>query len=638
MYRYVAIALNSSSPDAANAYKSMRNRILADHEWTTCNEGCNYLIAAVAMGRSSGRLLRLAPQNGAIVGTLFGRSGSPSFAPVVEDFDARQSRAIVESGGQYIVENYWGSYVAMIHDPAALTHHVFRGPNGNLPCYHARHNDIDIFFSHLEDCSRLFAIRLSVKRKYLALWLTFSELSTRETGLDNVDEMPSGERLSLSRGRSCRSLIWNPVQIAKTGRFERAPEAAEAVRSTVQEVVDAWAHCYERIVVKLSGGLDSSIVAGCLARTPSRPSVSFLNFAIDVKFVEDRPNLSNSEPARCKLAAMTGTGDERHFARLVAKQWSIPLMERSRDCGMDLKRLWEAPLKVAPAQYFTVMEVDDAEVELARTRGVQAFFSGQAGDSVLQLMTEPLSAIDYAWLRGFNRELGQHMLAAAKLSRQSFWRVLGRTIKHGFLHVPYHQAESAFLNQPTLLRDEILDELNEHDFENAWRRAASLLPPGKQDHITGLAGSGYHNFIFRGGAHADYVDPLDSQPLWETMLQIPTYTILTGGVSRGLARMAFADVLPTEIRRRQAKGAGSSFYKTVVRTNREFLFDVLRDGYLVRDGYLDRRKLDEYFLASNSPGAVSPSQLLNYVAAEVWLQQCAQSNDAIRASRFAQSG
>jgi asparagine synthase (glutamine-hydrolysing) len=305
---------------------------------------------------------------------------------------------------------------------------------------------------------------------------------------------------------------------------------------------------------------------------------------------------------------------------------------------MDLKRLWEAPLKVAPAQYFTVMEVDDTEAELARTGGVQAFFSGQAGDSVLQLMTEPLSAIDYAWLRGFDRELGQHLLAAARLSRQSVWGVLRKTVRHGFFHAAYRQADSAFLKRPTLLRAEILDDLTEHDFANPWRRAVSLLPPGKQDHVTGLVSSGYHNFIFRGGTHADYVDPLDSQPVWETMLQIPTYTIQTGGISRGLARVAFADVLPTEIRRRQAKGAGSSFYKTVVRANREFLFDVLREGYLARDGYLDRRKLDAYFRTNDSPRVVSPSQMLNYVAAEVWLQQCAQTNGAMRATRFAQSG
>jgi asparagine synthase (glutamine-hydrolysing) len=131
----------------------------------------------------------------------------------------------------------------------------------------------------------------------------------------------------------------------------------------------------------------------------------------------------------------------------------------------------------------------------------------------------------------------------------------------------------------------------------------------------------YYDFVFHSGNSADHIDPLNSQPVWELMLQIPTYTVLTGGVSRGLARQAFADVLPAEIRKRQTKGNGMPFYQHVVRRNRSYLRDRLADGVLVSQGFLDRRKLMDC-LAMDEPGVVIPAAtLLAYLAAEIWLQR-----------------
>jgi asparagine synthase (glutamine-hydrolysing) len=306
---------------------------------------------------------------------------------------------------------------------------------------------------------------------------------------------------------------------------------------------------------------------------------------------------------------------------MVAQRWNVPLIERPRQASMDLTRLEHVPLSVCPSMYFTVVEMDDADLELIDSHGTQAFFSGQAGDSALLVALRPLPAMDHAHLHGLSRGLWRQIVASAALSKDSLWSVIGKTVKHGLLRRPL-TPRLRFLDRPTLLSQELLQTLREEDFHSDFARLAtqSKLPPGKQDHIKGIA-SAFHNYVVHAGNRADHIDPLNSQPVWETVLQIPTYTMLMGGVSRGLARHAFADVLPPEIRRRQTKGTGTLFYQQVVRRNRHFLLARLEGGLLVQQGYLDRRRLVECLTADEPSVTMPPSILLSYLAAETWLQR-----------------
>ena len=303
---------------------------------------------------------------------------------------------------------------------------------------------------------------------------------------------------------------------------------------------------------------------------------------------------------------------------------------------MDLRRLWNTPLTLRPTLYFTAMEVDDAEQELVRTQGTEAFFSGQAGDSVFLATSQPLPALDFAFLHGLRPGIWQHMQDTARLSRESLWTVLGKTVRHGLLRRPYVSPVS-LLQLPTLLRSELAETLTDADFASPLTSldSHSRLPPGKQNHVAGIAGPAYYDFVFGSGAHADHVDPLASQPVWELMLQIPTYTVLTGGVSRGLARTAFADILPAEIRKRQAKGVGGPFYQQVVRRNLDHLRENLLDGELVAQGYLDRHRLDAC-LSAQEPSMIIPAPImLSYLAAEIWLQRWTQHQRSQQSPRQA---
>jgi asparagine synthase (glutamine-hydrolysing) len=151
--------------------------------------------------------------------------------------------------------------------------------------------------------------------------------------------------------------------------------------------------------------------------------------------------------------------------------------------------------------------------------------------------------------------------------------------------------------------------------------ASSALPPGKQIMSHGVGVTSYQEYAFHAGNYADHVNPLDAQPLWELMLRIPTYTILMNGTSRGLARHAFRDLLPNEIRKRISKGSGSPFYQHVVRNHRGLLREYLLDGELAKERLLDRHKIEECLAADDPSTIMFAPTLLSYLSAEIWLQQ-----------------
>jgi asparagine synthase (glutamine-hydrolysing) len=166
----------------------------------------------------------------------------------------------------------------------------------------------------------------------------------------------------------------------------------------------------------------------------------------------------------------------------------------------------------------------------------------------------------------------------------------------------------------------LLPSRDDIDGEVATRAAAARLPAGKVAQLKALANSQYYEFVFSSEEFANHIDPFNSQPVWEFVLSTPTYVLLNNGVSRGLARMAFRDQLPEEIRRRQTKGTGTPFYQHVVRQNLGLLREHLLEGHLVRQGYVSRTRLEHCLLAPE-PFLIFPaSGLLLYLAAEIWLQ------------------
>lgn len=619
MYRYLALVWNPQDPQG-NATAVELTRTTGAATWSVVYQAAGIKLLRTDTRQTSATVYPLCRNQGVVFGKLFASQGNVQ-APREAAFGADETEQIVGSGGRHIVERYWGTYIAIVRDTRSCR--VFRDPTGTLACYHTVHGGIDLFFSDIEDLVDCLPGPFTLDREHLARWLYLPPLAKHSTGLEGVKPLPAGECLILSAQTRSAARLWDPAAIAAEPRFEQPEAAAHALRSTVQNVVHAWAGCYRNITHRLSGGLDSSIVAACLAQAPSKPRLTYLNLAIESDGIQQHVHMPGVNPAfHEKIRAVVSHGDERYYARLVANLWNATLVEKKRNPELNIARLSDLPPQLNPALYFTTLEMDDAKLEMIRTCGTQAFFSGQAGDSVFLATLQPLAALDYAHLHGLRPGLWRHLVASAGLSRESLWSVLRKTLSHGVLRRRYVSLMH-LIQRPSLLTQEIVTQMAEVEraHHQAQYAATAFLPPGKQMLAQAVASTAYYDYAFHSGKFADHVNPLDAQPIWELALRIPTYTFLLNGTSRGLARHAFRDVLPAEIRKRIAKGSGSPFYQHMVRSQRGLLRDYLLDGQLVRDRYLDRRKLEDCLAADDPSSIVFAPTLLSYLSAEIWLQQ-----------------
>jgi asparagine synthase (glutamine-hydrolysing) len=113
-----------------------------------------------------------------------------------------------------------------------------------------------------------------------------------------------------------------------------------------------------------------------------------------------------------------------------------------------------------------------------------------------------------------------------------------------------------------------------------------------------------------------------SQPLIELCLRIPTYVSIAGGYDRSVARRAFASEVPMQIIRRRAKGGVNRHNTNMLDANLEFIRAVLLEGLLVREGLLDRQRLEQYLSRETSPADFEYHEILHqHLCTEVWLQR-----------------
>lgn len=565
---------------------------------------------------------------GAVLGTLFRRTAQPDTYKIRTDLCDAEVERIVRTEGRYLVEHFWGSYVAILHDTTPGSVAIFRDPTANLACYHAKWNTIDVFFSDMEDFRRYIPMQLYVRWSYIAARLLGGNQLSRDCALNDIEDIPGGELVRISKGSESRDVLWHPARFCVEDSLESEETALNELRQTVRNVVHALASEHSDVLMRLSGGLDSSIVTSCLAQAPQKPQITCLNL-----YISSSDSSSSSGPlptgfsdeVAARIRRNIGSADERQFARRVADKFGLNLVEREKRIGdIDFRRIWDAPLSPRPSGYIFALDNDQLETECASDCRATACFGGEAGDTVFYNTHRAISALDYAYLHPLGPDLLRHIADTSALSGESPARVFGKVIKHGFLRI---QPPLSFepMKEPHLLRDDVANALRKDYFCHPWDALTQRLCPGKRNHVLGITSSTltYHH-VYRRERVARSVYPLASQPVVETCLRIPTYVLLKGGVSRGLARSAFRDQLPQEIVRRTAKGGSLSFCQRLVRQNVDFIRERLLDGLLVRKGLLDRTKLEGYLTRDQPFLSVLPHQIMDYLACEAWLSQCSE--------------
>jgi asparagine synthase (glutamine-hydrolysing) len=152
---------------------------------------------------------------------------------------------------------------------------------------------------------------------WLSTYLAFGYVPTPHTWFDGIESLPPGHvAVFTAEAPPTVEEYWNWDLRAGDRRFVDAPEAVEAVRSSLEESVRRRLVSDVPLGAFLSGGIDSSAVVGLMAREMNRPVKTF-----SIGF-EGAPGYDETHHA-AQVAARFGTDHTTH----VVSAGSVSLLE-----------------------------------------------------------------------------------------------------------------------------------------------------------------------------------------------------------------------------------------------------------------------------------------------------------------------
>jgi len=537
---------------------------------------------------------------GVVLGKLFATDLENTRMGVDSGLTDRVVQEIVRTGGRYLIEHYWGGYVALFRDSVGNLQ-IIRDSSGKIPCYYTRVAGVTVLFSDLADLAPLELPEFAVNWQYVAAFIYSSQLQVRSCGFREVTELLAGERLEVSRD-SVSVLpisLWDPRKVCRSRRIDSYEEAVTELRRVAQRCIDAWAGIHRRILLSLSGGFDSAVVLGSLLNSPDRGEITCVTHY-------------SPDPRE----------DERKYARLAAARAGVELLEEPMDSAEQRfdSHLFSAPQTPKPTVSWLLGSLQLAGINrLASRMGPCSLWTGQGGDHVFLQTTSCLSAADYVSIHGWRIGLLSAINDAARLSRQHYWSVFKSTWKShrgGGKHLAQKDRLAFFVN-PALLPDDLVRYIS-----HPWDCDADDLPLAKQAQIGYLAEVLNRHRPVSPQECVSQHHPLLSQLLVELCLQIPTYLLLQGGHERALARAAFSDRVPLEITRRTDKGSILSYITQLVRRDANLIRELLLEGVLAGQGIIVRSELEPYIVEGTPFCEEHYPSLMACIAAEVWARTC----------------
>jgi len=601
MKRFVAFRWNcENEAAAATVSRFLRCMMGAGTAWQSSFRGTGLLVLQSSAGDDAHQNYTLFGNAGLVIGTLFRAGTSVSH----DAFDRQITADVLDSGGQTLVDRYWGRYIAFVNDVHGRRTTVIRDCSGAIRCYRIRLECVDILFSDINDLDVLPNCRLTINTSYIASFIASSQLQIRDCGLNEVTELLAGDSVAFHQDSATQKSLWDPRRICELDPLENFESAATALRNVMQVCVDSWSSTFKSILLALSGGFDSSIVLASLMRARKAPAVTCVNYF-----------------------SAHAADDERQFARLAAQHSAVRLIEvpRSGQSTILNPGLLDEPRSAKPTVTSLFHRDERSRISsLSAEFGAESMWTGEGGDHLFLAMKTHLLANDFLWRHGIDFGLLSAVADAARLSRLPYITVLRALVKRP----PTRLAGSS--NLPLGIHNEFLQQEaipsdGSERYLNPWAISCEHLPPGKQHQIFFLADVLNRDRGIAGVTRGYQHHPLLSQPLIELCLRIPTYTLLKGGRQRSLARHAFERYAPKEIITRMDKGETTPYVADVIRESESFVAELLLDGQLVRERIVKRAALEPYLLHRRTFSADQFSPLLACIAAELWVRNWAQS-------------
>jgi asparagine synthase (glutamine-hydrolysing) len=533
------------------------------------------------------------PRSGVVLGALY----QPGDRSALAALSTTAQAAITAAGGRRLIDFHWGSYVAILAEAPPARIAVLHAPFGDLGCLVARRGGATLLASDVALLETLLGHSPAVAWEQLARHLMRSDANPRATCLEGVDQLRGGEQLTVDANGCAIETLWSPWD--RPGKpFGDPAEAAARLRDAVRMSVGARLSGYRHPLLMLSGGLDSTIVASCLAHA-GQPFTSL--------------NLVSADPS----------GDERRYARIAAGAYGCACIEARRDPRLvDVGRSDAAWLPRPQLRSFIQDSARIAAAAAARV-GADVVIDGGGGDNVFCSLQSVAPLADA--LRA-GEPFGRVVALArsiAELAEVAELTVLRRAAHRAWLRrAPWRSAPDRALLTP-MAADAARD-----DAPHPWLAAPDQLPGRTAYAALLVAAQGWAEGQ-DAARNPLTLSPLVAQPIVEVGLRIPSWFWFEDGGNRSIARKAFADALPPEIRSRNAKATPDSFVLELFERNRPAIRELLCGGLLAEQGLIDVAAIEE-IVADRRPARDQVSQrIMRLVDAEAWAR--ARSSGRFRA-------
>ena len=233
-----------------------------------------------------------------------------------------------------------------------------------------------------------------------------------------------------------RRAYWNPFTFVDPRRAIEDPEqAAAAMRATVRSCTQALSAGHASLLHRLSGGLDSSIVAGCLGRPSTQPRIACYTY-----FNPD------------------GRSDERQWARLAAEHAGFEHLECPiAPADVPLADLTRPRPATEPLPLLAYLLRSTVEHRLAAQRNATAVFTGDGGDSGFCSDSFPYAVTDYLRRHGPGPAALRLASEVALRTERSTWAVLLTSIRRWLFGAKMSEQLPALLMGSRLVSAQLRD-------------------------------------------------------------------------------------------------------------------------------------------------------------------------------------
>lgn len=608
MFRYFILLWDVASFEKAATAKALERRLRdISPSWQVEHRGDG--LSVLAAGSSAAlNARRLAGNRGVVLGeilergSVWSRDGSSDGPSPYASFGEHETHRLVASRGRDLVSLYWGNYVALLVD--GKSRYVVKDPTGSLPCYLTDHLGVRVIFSCLADCRELGFARFHVNWEFVRRLSVDGIFDVETDALAGISSVRRGECVQLDETGELvsRSCYWHPMRFSGADDWIEDTRTAERLlRSAVRNCVHSLAAHHSSVLQQTSGGLDSSIVLGCLGDSPNKPDIT------------------------CYTAHVPDSvSDERRWARFAAARNGYRHIEVPYDpAKLIFADLPELAPSVEPASPFTHWQRGPVERAIAGKHGATATFTGEGGDATF-CSTCYVLAVDHSIGRyGLGRRTLRTAAAVASRRDQTVWGVLAQAMRRRLTGTRLRGHRALLANAMQLVTAEAMQAGKSDHFPNPWFKDCDRLPLEIIRRLGTLAFRPvFYDLSTSQHETAPYhVSPLCAQPVVEIAARIPVDIHFDGGRSRGLARRAFSQEVPAPILRRQWKDLPVLQAGAIIQLNLRFIREALLDGALIRERILDRAAVESALSGAPTQSRALGAEILRHLDLELWIRQ-----------------